>query len=83
MKQFKCWNPDEADEEDADDITAIDPEGAAEVFAERRDSYSGEGYSDKQTVYVRDEEGGFHMFNVQAETEVVYSAEEVELPDND
>lgn len=75
MKPFKCYSPDQASENEAELVEALDAERAAENFACDNDIQSGEGWSKSQVVMVHDGRRWI-KFTVSAWTEVHYQAEE-------
>lgn len=76
MASFMCWL-EEHDESDAREVLAADAEGAAEVFAKWRDSWTGE-YSivggTPAVVCVKEEGGEIGRFEVTGEPEPTYWA---------
>jgi hypothetical protein len=75
---YRCWDPDNGDEDDARvDADARDASHAAVRFVRRREERDGD-YSERTTVCVRDRGGVFHAFEVHREIDVLYRAVELE-----
>lgn len=84
LRLFKCWNVDDGGEEAGMDFLVESASKAAEWFAKMRDRESGDGYSEEQTVIVKDMEapGEPMRFDVRAGDEVVYRAKRFEQDKN-
>lgn len=74
MAVFRCWFPDNGDEEDGEDVSHIQADWAAEEYAERE--YSDNDYPNETTVWVRDPDGELTKWTVCAEPSVTFKAVE-------
>lgn len=70
--KYVVWNPDDGGEEDGEVLLDYSPELAAERHARNRDYASGDGYSERQTIMVRCEDGVLLKFQVRAVHSVSY-----------
>jgi hypothetical protein len=72
MSDFRCWDPDNCEEDDAKTINAPDAEWAAELYMEQM--WADMDYVSELLIHVRDEAGRLTKWNVRAEPDVRFSA---------
>ncbi len=72
--KYKVWDPDNADEEDADEVESFEPAYAAEEWVE--DNYSDLDYPDEIDVKVKDDKGVVTEWTVTVEQRPHFSAVE-------
>lgn len=79
MPMFRCWCPDDGDEDDAAKVDASDAQSAAESYAE--ENYSDMDFPDEIEVSVKDADGRVTRWTVDAEPSVTFSAVCIEEDD--
>ena len=80
LPAWRCWQPDEVDEDDARTVYAADAEDAAEKYAEIKDSDDREWSSDGDTVSinVRGADGEVTAWLVDCGVEAYYRGRKAE-----
>ena len=76
MAEFRCWEAENYEEEDARIIQASEAEWAAERFM--REEWANLDYLDPFLVHVRDEQGALTSWEVWAQPDVTFNAVQLE-----
>jgi hypothetical protein len=72
--KFRCWAPDDCDEEDAREVEAWDAEDAAKEHGEHR--YSDSDYPGQQQISMRAPNGTLTQWTVSAQQDVHFTVRE-------
>ena len=72
MADFRCWDPENCEEDDAKTIKMSDPEWAAEEYMKR--CWADMDWVSELLIHVRDEAGQLTKWNVRAEPDVMFNA---------
>jgi len=76
MSDFRCWDPENCEEEDAKTIKVSESEWAAEWAAKEymKRCWADTDWVTEILVHVRDEAGQLTKWNVRADPDVVFNA---------
>lgn len=76
MAKFWCWFPENGDEENGEEVSHVQPDWAAENYADLH--HSDNDCPDEITVWVRGPDGELTKWTVCAEPSVTFTAVEAE-----